>query len=80
MEFSVEPRVQVMNNVVMALFLDGGNVWRNSMTYRFNDLRFAAGFGIRVKTPIGPVGIDLARPVFDVQKSWQFHLNIGNPF
>ncbi len=80
MEFSVEPRVQVMNNVVVALFLDGGNVWRNSMTYRFNDLRFAAGFGIRVKTPIGPVGIDLARPVVDVEKSWQLHLNIGNPF
>ncbi len=80
MEFSVEPRFQVMNKVVMALFLDGGNVWRNSMDYRFNDLRYAAGFGIRVKTPIGPVGIDCARPIFDVKKSWQFHLNIGNSF
>ncbi len=80
MEFSVEPRFQVMNKVVLALFVDGGNVWSNSLTYRFDDLSYAAGFGVRVKTPIGPVGIDLARPVFDAKKSWQLHLNIGNPF
>lgn len=80
MEFSAEPRLRVMNNVVLALFVDGGNVWRQNMGFNINDLHFASGFGVRVKTPIGPVGIDVARPVFDSQKHWRLHFNIGNPF
>ncbi|MDK2842531.1 MAG: outer membrane protein insertion porin family [Anaerophaga sp.] len=80
LEGSIEPRIKVMDPVSLVVFLDYGNVWRDENTFRISDLRFAAGAGLRVSTPIGPVGIDFARPVFDEVSKWQFHLNIGHAF
>ena len=79
-EGSIEPRIKVLDPVSLVVFLDYGNVWRDENTFGMNDLRFAAGTGLRVSTPIGPVGIDFARPVFDEVSKWQFHLNIGHAF
>jgi outer membrane protein insertion porin family len=62
------------------VFLDYGNVWRDAYTLKFDEVRFAAGTGVRVSTPIGPVGIDFAHPVFEENGDWQFHLNIGHAF
>ncbi|WP_430814486.1 BamA/OMP85 family outer membrane protein [Carboxylicivirga sp. RSCT41] len=80
LEGSIENRYLIAPKIVFAVFCDVGNVWQESFYYRFNDLHYAAGISLRVKTPIGPVGIDLARPIFDHEKSWQLHFNIGNPF
>ncbi|MBS2213539.1 BamA/TamA family outer membrane protein [Carboxylicivirga mesophila] len=80
LEGSIEWRYLLSPKVVLALFGDAGNVWQNSFDYRLNDLHYAAGFGIRFKTPIGPVGLDFARPVFEQNNTWQIHFNIGNPF
>ncbi|WP_291859157.1 outer membrane protein assembly factor [Marinilabilia sp.] len=80
LEGSVEPRIKIFGPVGMVLFLDYGNVWRDANTFKFDEIRFAAGTGVRVSTPIGPVGIDFARPVFGDTGKWQFHLNIGHAF
>jgi len=80
LEGSIEARFSIGPKLVLATFCDAGNVWQNSYYYRFNDLHYAAGFGLRVKTPIGPVGLDLARPIFDKEKRWLIHFNIGHPF
>ncbi len=58
------------NNIAGVLFHDAGNVYRRigDISFRssqknlqdFNYIVHAAGFGIRYKTPIGPVRIDLA--------------------
>ena len=80
LEGSVEARYQVAPKIIFAVFGDAGNVWLDSFKYRLNDLHYAAGFSIRYKSPIGPVGLDFARPVFDEEKRWQIHFNIGNPF
>ena len=40
----------------------------------------AAGAGLKIKTPIGPAGIEIARPIFDEETSWQLHFNIGHTF
>jgi outer membrane protein insertion porin family len=80
LEGSIEPRIKVLDPVSLVVFLDYGNVWRDENMFGINDLRFAAGTGLRVSTPIGPVGIDFARPVFDEVSKWQFHLNIGHAF
>lgn len=80
LEFTLEPRIALHRFLTLALFLDAGNVWGAHFHYPVNDLRYAVGFGLRVKTPIGPVGLDVARPIWDVQTAWLFHVNIGNPF
>ncbi|MDR2928374.1 MAG: BamA/TamA family outer membrane protein [Cytophagaceae bacterium] len=79
-EISVEPRIKIYGPLSLVVFSDIGNVWLRSNYFRFNELRFSAGAGLRFSTPIGPIGIDFARPVFDKDTKWQFHLNIGNSF
>jgi outer membrane protein insertion porin family len=80
LEGSIEPRIKVIDPVSIVIFWDYGNVWRRENKFDLKDIRFAAGSGVRVSTPIGPVGIDFARPVFDEESKWQFHLNIGHAF
>ncbi|WP_430812112.1 MULTISPECIES: BamA/OMP85 family outer membrane protein [unclassified Carboxylicivirga] len=80
LEGSFEGRYLMASNLVFAVFCDAGNVWLDDFQYPLRQLRYAAGIGIRYKTPIGPVGIDFARPIFDEVKAWQIHFNIGNPF
>jgi len=79
LEGSVEFRIQTLKSTILALFCDAGNVWSNSYSFHPGDLHYAAGIGLRIKTPIGPAGVDFARPVFE-SGSWQFHLNIGHSF
>lgn len=58
-EGSVEVRFPLVGDLGGALFLDFGNVFRTPFTYRLGDLRYAAGPGIRYRTPIGPVRLDV---------------------
>jgi outer membrane protein insertion porin family len=66
-----------------ALFYDIGNVFPSITNYsgRINQ---AAGIGIYVRTPIGPIRIDAAYnpdpPDIPGFKRWLFHLNFGHPF
>jgi outer membrane protein insertion porin family len=79
LEGSIEFRIQTLKSTILALFCDAGNVWSKSYSFHPGDLHYAAGFGVRIKTPIGPAGLDFARPIFE-SGSWQFHLNIGHSF
>jgi outer membrane protein assembly complex protein YaeT len=58
-EGSVELRFPILGKIGGALFVDFGNVFRDSFTYRLDDLRYAVGPGIRYDTPIGPVRLDV---------------------
>jgi len=40
------------------------------------NLRVSAGTGMRWRSPLGPIRIDLARPV-DADRSWRLHLSMG---
>jgi outer membrane protein insertion porin family len=79
-ELSLEPRVNVIGPFGFVIFLDAGNVWTEYNDFSFSEIRLAAGFGVRFTTPIGPVGLDLARPIWDEDSRWQLHLNIGHAF
>ena len=61
-------------------FLDVGNAWRSRFTYKFGELKYAAGMGLRVGTPIGPIRLDVASPLFETNLPWQFHLSVGQAF
>ena len=80
LEGSAEVRFSLGKRLILALFCDAGNVWANSYTYNLNELRYAAGAGLKIKTPIGPAGLDFARPIFDTDTKWQIHFNIGHSF
>lgn len=66
-----------------AAFIDAGNVWQ-SINYDnvFKDLRWAAGPGIRLNTPIAVVRFDVG---FKLNRKpgeglYEFHLDLGQPF
>ncbi len=80
LEGSAEVRAKLTQKLIFAIFLDAGNVWTESFDYHLNDLGYSAGVGLRYSTPIGPAGIDVAKPIFNEKKSWQIHINIGHPF
>ncbi len=72
---NIELRFRLSGRLGMAAFLDGGNVWAFTgdiaagrllpTTHRLedNDMKYSAGIGIRVATPVGPFRLDYARKV-----------------
>lgn len=50
--------------------------------FPFDDLRFGAGFGVRYKSPVGPLRVDLAFPTDPPpgDNPWQVHLSLGAAF
>jgi outer membrane protein insertion porin family len=79
-EFSSEFRYPIYDIVRGVAFMDCGNVWIPSYTWPLNEIRYSLGLGIRIKTPIGPIRLDVARPVFDEENAIQFHFSVGNAF
>lgn len=80
LEGSMEARLNMTPSLIFAAFIDGGNVWLDSFHYQLKELKYAAGVGVRYSTPIGPAGLDFARPIFGEGDTWQIHFNIGHPF
>lgn len=79
-EASIEPRIALFGPLSMVVFMDAGNVWQNAGDFALKQIRLSGGGGLRFETPIGPVGIDAARPVWDDDSQWQIHFNIGHAF
>lgn len=80
---SIEARYPLVSSFGLAAFADAGNVWAPSFTYRFDDLAYAVGAGLRLKTPIGPVRFDVAWPLTDARETdekTQYILSIGQAF
>ena len=53
------------------------------LTLEINRLKFAAGFGGRYLSPIGPVRMDFAYRISedpDISGRWQFYLSLGQAF
>jgi outer membrane protein insertion porin family len=80
LEGSVEYRFGVAWKFAGVIFFDFGNVWPETLGQRLNDLRYSPGIGLRYTTPIGPVRLDAARPVWDEEDRWQFHFSVGHAF
>jgi len=78
----------IVENLKAALFVDAGNVWcrpdskpRSGTATR--GLKGGTGFGIRIKTPIGPVKLDYGFPLNP--ETWQedegrFHFSMSRGF
>jgi outer membrane protein insertion porin family len=46
-----------------AAFVDAGNSFFLHQSYSLSDLQSAVGFGIRWRSPFGPIAVDLAFPL-----------------
>lgn len=70
---SIEFEHSLNNKWGLALFYDIGNALDN-----INDaLERGAGFGVRWKSPVGTIRIDLANAISQDGRPWRIHFNIG---
>lgn len=87
---SAELHVPIWGNLSGVLFTDAGNVWNNAWYFRPSDLRYDVGPGLRYKTPIGPVRVDLGYQVNPIPglivnglpqtRRFRVHFSIGQAF
>jgi outer membrane protein insertion porin family len=88
--FSSEARYSTRGSLGLVAFLDAGNVWPGDSEYKFNDLRYAAGPGLRYQTPIGPIRFDIGYQLNPIPnlivngnpqaRRWRIHFSIGQAF
>jgi outer membrane protein assembly factor BamA len=83
---NAELRVPVWKEIGAAFFVDGGNVFERVTQFDFGELRGSAGFGVRYRSPIGPVRLDLGfkmdRREFNgrLESASVLHFSIGQAF
>ncbi|MBI4887984.1 MAG: BamA/TamA family outer membrane protein [Acidobacteria bacterium] len=56
---NAELRTSLVGSLGAAVFVDGGNVFLRATDFDFGQLRGAAGAGLRYRSPVGPIRIDL---------------------
>jgi translocation and assembly module TamA len=70
---SIELEQDIRANVALAVFFDAGNAFDEE---DFDVMR-GSGFGLRWRTPVGPVRIDLAQALDEDGTPWRLHLTVG---
>jgi outer membrane protein insertion porin family len=80
---SAELRFPLYGRLRAAVFIDAGQVWSRREHIDLAELEVAAGPGLMVQTPVGPVRADVAwnlteRPAGEPEAV--YHLSIGHPF
>lgn len=96
--FNVEIRQDLYNlirGIGFVLFWDGGQVWRREPDIAERPLQFGVGGGLRYRSPIGPIRLDLAyklNPAQDdlaiynnhnygnIWDQWALYISIGQAF
>ena len=83
---NLELRFPVRGNFGGALFLDGGNIFNRVGEINLGELRGAAGFGVRYRSPIGPLRLDMGFKLDrqalrgDPERRWEIHFSFGQAF
>ncbi|MDY6957171.1 MAG: autotransporter assembly complex family protein [Pseudomonadota bacterium] len=57
-----------------AVFVDAGNAFDDTEM----DLKTAAGLGLRWRSPVGPLKLDIAQPLDEPDAGWRLHLSLGS--
>jgi outer membrane protein assembly complex protein YaeT len=81
-ETSLELRHPLTEHVDGAVFVDAGQVSIKSFNFPFGELRYGSGIGLRYRSPVGPLRVDLGFPVEPPSgdSRWQVHLSAGATF
>jgi outer membrane translocation and assembly module TamA len=83
---TAEIGMRISQMAYVSTFFEGGNVWASPREYNPTRLFRGAGVGVSVLSPLGPLGIDLARgfdrtDVFgNRQPGWKVHFRLGQYF
>jgi outer membrane protein insertion porin family len=79
---SVEWRFPIYGAFGGGVFVDAGNVWASRGDVRAADLRWGAGFGLRVETPVGPIRLEYGWKLDREpgESRGELFLALGNPF
>jgi outer membrane protein assembly factor BamA len=83
---NLELRAPVWRSLGAAFFVDSGNVFARASEFSLGDLRGATGFGLRYRSPIGPIRVDLGfkmdRRVIGgrLEPRTALHFSIGQAF
>lgn len=82
---SGEFRIPLYRALGGVIFLDGGQVWRHRsdvVLRTLDDLQWAVGSGLRLKTPLGPVRLDYAYRLQEErgEDRWRIHFTLGHAF
>jgi outer membrane protein insertion porin family len=77
---NAEVRFPIFGLLEGGAFLDVGNVYLGRIDV--TDLRWAAGAGLRIVTPVGPLRVDVGRKldVREGESTWVGHIALGYPF
>lgn len=82
-----EARLALLRNLGVVGFLDAGNVFQFVNDFALHDLRAGAGFGIRYKSPVGPIRFDFGFKLGTLQTygtyhedRFALHISIGQAF
>ena len=59
-EASAELRFPLKGDFTGVAFVDAGNAYTELSAFKAGDVMCGAGFGFRYKTPVGPLGVDIA--------------------
>ena len=88
--FSSELRATIRGSFGAVLFLDAGDVWADKWAFRFGELRYAVGPGLRYQTPVGPVRFDIGYQLNPIPgllvngspqaRRFRLHFSIGQAF
>jgi outer membrane protein insertion porin family/translocation and assembly module TamA len=89
-EWSSELRFPVRGNLSGVAFLDAGTVGSASNVWTNIDMHYAVGPGVRYRTPIGPVRVDVGYQLNPIPgllingvpetRHWRVHFSIGQAF
>jgi outer membrane protein insertion porin family len=84
---NAEVRAPVWRDLGLVAFIDGGNVFAKTSHFDLGNLRGGAGFGIRYRSPVGPIRVDLGfkldRRRFvsgERERLTALHISIGQAF
>lgn len=84
---NAELRVPLLRGLGVVGFLDSGNVFKYARDIDFGRLRVAGGFGVRYKSPIGPIRVDLGFKLHrqeivpgQLESLTALHISLGQAF
>jgi outer membrane protein insertion porin family len=82
-----ELRVPVWRDIGIVGFVDAGNVFNRISDFTFGEIRPTAGFGLRYRSPIGPIRVDVGfkldrqlLPDGSLERLTAVHISLGQAF
>ena len=84
---NLELRATVWRDLGIVGFFDGGNVFARAADFDVSELRASPGIGLRYRSPIGPIRVDLGFKLRrrelspgNIESRTAFHISVGHAF